>query len=98
MSCSRTQRSDAGAARTRGPSVSSQALFFCAYLIFYYIFGSVELDIIMSRPHLGCLHCEICDSNRFYSSIFKLCIMILHTLKMYSGDEGPEQILVLFPL
>ena len=26
MSCSRTQRSDAGEARTRGPSVSSQAL------------------------------------------------------------------------
>ena len=27
MSCSRTQRSDAGEARTRGPSVSSQALY-----------------------------------------------------------------------
>ena len=30
----------------------------------------------------GCLLCVICDSNSFHSFIFKLCIMIVHTLKM----------------
>ena len=30
MSCSKTQRSDTGEARTRNPSVSSQALYHCA--------------------------------------------------------------------
>ena len=30
MSCSRTQCSEAGEAQTRGPSVSSQALYHCA--------------------------------------------------------------------
>ena len=33
MTCSRTQRSDAGEARTRGPSVSSQALYHWATVL-----------------------------------------------------------------
>ena len=31
---------------------------------------------------LGCLACVICNSKSFHSFIFKLCIMIVHTLKM----------------
>ena len=43
MSCSRTQRSEAREARTRGPSVSIQALYHCAPMrarqcIFVYFF------------------------------------------------------------
>ena len=30
----------------------------------------------------GCLVCVNCNSNIFHSLIFKLCIMIVHTLKM----------------
>ena len=39
--------------------------------------------------------CVICNSNIFHSFIFKLCIMIVHTLKMCTGDACPEQSLVL---
>ena len=38
----------------------------------------------------------ICNSNRFHSFIFKLCIMIVHTLKMSTGNADPEQSLVFF--
>ena len=31
----------------------------------------------------GCLVCVICNSSSFHSFIFKLCIMIVHTLNMY---------------
>ena len=31
---------------------------------------------------MGCLLCVICNSNSIHSLIFKLCIMIVHTLKM----------------
>ena len=40
--------------------------------------------------------CAIYNSNRFHSFIFKLCIMIVHPLKMCTDDAGPEQCLVLF--
>ena len=39
--------------------------------------------------------CVISNSNRFHSFIFKLCIMIVHPLKMCTDDAGPEQSLVL---
>ena len=39
---------------------------------------SVRLSAIL----LGCLVCVIYNSNSFHSFIFKLCIMIVHTLKM----------------
>ena len=32
----------------------------------------------------GCLVCVICNSSSFHSFIFKLCIMIVHTLNMYT--------------
>ena len=63
---------------------------FCSHLIIF--LGVLKLDIIASTPHLECLHCEICvicNSNRFNYFIFKLCIMIVYTLKMCAGDAGP---------
>ena len=38
----------------------------------------------------GCLVCVICTSNNFYSIIFKLCIMIVHTLKVYTFIEDVQ--------
>ena len=38
---------------------------------------------------MECLPC-ISNSNRFDSFVFKLCIMIVHTLKMCTGEAGPE--------
>ena len=63
------------------------------------ILGLLNLDIITFTSSLECLHCflcVICNSNRFHSFIFKLCILIVHTLKMCSDKAGPEQSLVLF--
>ena len=40
--------------------------------------------------------CVIWYSNICHSFIFKLCIMIVHTLKMCIYDVDPEQSLVLF--
>ena len=70
---------------------------FCAHLIIF--LGLLNLDIITSTPPLDCLRCLfvcICNSNRFHSFIFKLCIMSVNTLKMCTDDAGPEQSLVLF--
>ena len=72
-------------------------LLFCAHLIiFCYISWSVNLDIIMSTPPFGCIHCVICSSNRFHSFIFKLSIMIVHTLKTCTSNVVQEQSLVFF--
>ena len=38
----------------------------------------------------GCLVCVICTSKNFYSIIFELCIMIVHTLKMYTFIEDVQ--------
>ena len=69
----------------------------CILSIFDNIFGLLNLDIITSTPLLDYL-CVICNSNRFHSFIFKFCIMIVNTLKMCTGDAGPEQSLVLFDI
>ena len=59
------------------------------------IFGIVELRHYYVYTTFGvltlCNLCVICNSNRFHSFIFKLCIMIVHTLKMCTGKAGPEQ-------
>ena len=69
--------------------------------IFDNIFGIVELRHYYRRlHHLWIAYivylCVICNSNRFHSFIFKLCIMIVNTLKMCTGNAGPEQSFVLF--
>ena len=72
-------------------------LYFVACAHFIIFLGVLNLDIITSTPPLEYLHCLfVCNSNRFHSFIFKLCIMIVHTLKMYTDDAGPEQSFVLF--
>ena len=45
------------------------------------IFGIVELGHYYVYTTFGVLTL-FCNSNRFHSFIFKLCIMIVHTLKM----------------
>ena len=66
---------------------------FCAHLIIF--LRVFNLDIIMSTPPLEFLHyIFVCNAKRFHSFIFKLCIMIVHTLKMCTDETGPEQILV----
>ena len=66
------------------------------------IFWSVELKHYYVNTTFGVLTlCNlfvICNSNRSHSFIFKLCIMIVHTLKMCTGNTGPEQRLVLVPV
>ena len=71
---------------------------FCAHLIIF--LGLLNLEIITSTLPLDCLRClcVVCNSNRSHSVIFKLCIMIINTLKLCTGDAGPEQSLVLFYL
>ena len=39
-------------------------------------------SVSLSATLMGCLVCVICNSNSFHSFIFKLCLMIVHTLKM----------------
>ena len=39
-------------------------------------------SVRLSATLLGCIVCVICNSNSFNSFIFKLCLMIVHTLKM----------------
>ena len=41
----------------------------------------VLMSVRLCATLLGCLVCVICNSNSFYSLIFKLCLMIVHTLK-----------------
>ena len=49
---------------------------------------SVCLCVHLSATLLGCLVCVICNSNSFHSYIFKLCLMIVHTLKMCTSYFG----------
>ena len=42
--------------------------------------GRLNLDIFPAAMLRGCLVCVICNSNIIHSFIFKLLIMIVHTL------------------
>ena len=42
----------------------------------------LNFDSFPSEMRRGCLVCVNCNSNSFHSFKFKLCIMIVHTLKM----------------
>ena len=56
---------------------------FCAHFIYSFLFlMDVDLDIFPSEMFRGCLVCVICNSNSIHYFIFKLCIMVVHTLKM----------------
>ena len=53
------------------------------YLIIF--LGLMNLDIITSTPPFECLHCLF---DRFHSFLSKLCMMIVHTLKMCTDYAG----------
>ena len=40
---------------------------------------------VHQQHFLGCLICVICNSKSFHSFLFKLNIMIVHLLKMYTS-------------
>ena len=64
---------------------------FCAHLIIY--LGVFNLNISMSTPPLECYTlCVICNSYRYHFFTFKLSIMIVRTLKMCTGDAGPDRV------
>ena len=70
---------------------------FCAHLIIYLGVFNLYYDVYTTFGVLTlCNLCVICNSNRFHSFIFELCIMIVHTLKMSTANAGPEQSLDLF--
>ena len=66
-------------------------LILCALNIFS-ILTSVELGHFF---HLKCLGvpslCNLLLQYCIHSFLFKLCILIVHILKMCTGDAGPEQ-------
>ena len=43
---------------------------------------SIHLSVRLSTTLFGCLICVICNSKSFHSILFKLCIMVVHILKM----------------
>ena len=56
---------------------------FCAHFIFSFLFlTGVELSHFPIRNAWVCLVYVICNSNSIHYFIFKLCIMVAHTLKM----------------
>ena len=58
-------------------------LLFCAHLVIIFLFlVLLNLDTFPSEMLRGCLVCVICISSSFHSFIFKLSIMIVHTLNM----------------
>ena len=50
--------------------------------IFFYFFGVLNIDIFSLEKLRWFLFCVICNSKSFHSLLFKLCIMIVHTLNM----------------
>ena len=68
--------------------IEEEHLLFCAHLINIFSFLWVlNLDIFFrSEMSRGCLVCVICYSNSYHSFIFKLCILIIHTLKMCTSS------------
>ena len=59
-------------------------VLFCAHLInVFFIFTDVGLrHYFQSEVCRGCLFCVICNSVTLHSFFFKLCLIIVHTLKM----------------
>ena len=59
--------------------------FLCKFDKHFLIFRAVELRHFFPSEMLSeCLVCVICNSSSFHSFIFTLCIMIFHTLNMYT--------------
>ena len=57
----------------------------CKFDKHFLIFRAVDFRHFFPSEMLrGCLVCVICNSSSFHSFIFKLCMMIVHTLNMYT--------------
>ena len=59
-------------------------LLFCAHFttFLFHFWGVLNWDIFPSKMLRGGLICVICSSKSFHCFLFKLCIMIVHILKM----------------
>ena len=57
-------------------------ILLCRFLPFFHLGGNAS-QVVGPLSPLVCLVCVICNSNSFHSFIFKLCIMIVHTLNMF---------------
>ena len=71
------------------------SLFLCTCHDYIFSFlGVMNIEIFLSKCNdgvwQGCLVCVICNFNSFLSFTFKLCKLIVHTLKMCTRDAGPE--------
>ena len=64
--------------------IDNVPLFFCADLINIFLFLGLLNLFFPSEMLKGCPVSVICNSSSFHSFIFKLCIMIVHTLNMYT--------------
>ena len=59
--------------------------FLCKFDKHFLIFRAVDfIHFFPSEMLRGCLVGVICNSSSFHSFIFKLCIMIVYTLNMYT--------------
>ena len=59
-----------------------KTILLCRFLPFFHLGGNAS-QVVGPLSPLVCLVCVICNSNSFHSFIFKLCIMIVHTLNMF---------------
>ena len=57
-------------------------LLFCANFMNIFSYGVLNLDIFPSGMLRGCLVCVMSNSNSIQSFEFKLCLMVVHILKM----------------
>ena len=65
----------------------SESMSIVVMYIFFSFLGALNLeDIVQFRMLRCCLIRVIRKSKSFHSSIFKLCIIIVHTLKICTSD------------
>ena len=62
--------------------IEDMHLLFYAHFMIFFSFWGAELRLFPFKMIRWRLVCVICNSNSFHSAIFKLCIMIVHTLKL----------------
>ena len=76
VSCSRTQRSDAGEARTCGPSVSSQALYHWATAL---PIGQEDAALIIKRSYI---HLKLSISLTYFGISYIMSVSVLIATQM----------------
>ena len=70
------------------PHIEEVHYLFCAHLIilFFILWVVLNLDIFFPFKMLrGCVVCVFFSSNSFHFWIFKLCIMLVHTLQIFTS-------------